>query len=127
VKEVVWHEVAHWLCHDEEDVKDLGLSTLSLPVEDGERRQLENKTNEVGLEAAKTVPQQRLPDILDEAGDAKEQQLRCPKCYSGDITCRELGKPMTRSGAWLRDPLPVHAKICTRRSCGYQWDDEDNA
>jgi hypothetical protein len=34
VKEVVWHEVAHWLGHDEEQVKDLGLSTLSLPVED---------------------------------------------------------------------------------------------
>jgi predicted Zn-dependent protease with MMP-like domain len=126
VKEVVWHEVAHWLGHDEEDVKDLGLSTLSLPVEDVERRQLENKTNKVGLEAAKTVPQQRLPDILDEAGDAKEQQLRCLKCYSADITCRELDKLMTRSGEWLGDPLPVHAKICTCRSCGYEWDDEDN-
>lgn len=31
VKEVVWHEVAHWLGHDEEGVKELGLSTLSLP------------------------------------------------------------------------------------------------
>lgn len=45
VKEVVWHEVAHWLGHDEEEVKDLGLSTLSRPVEDGKRRQLESKTN----------------------------------------------------------------------------------
>lgn len=25
VKEVVWHEVAHWLGHDEEQVKELGL------------------------------------------------------------------------------------------------------
>jgi predicted Zn-dependent protease with MMP-like domain len=25
VKQVVWHEVAHWLGHDEEQVKDLGL------------------------------------------------------------------------------------------------------
>jgi len=25
VKRVVWHEVAHWLGHDEEQVKDLGL------------------------------------------------------------------------------------------------------
>jgi predicted Zn-dependent protease with MMP-like domain len=31
VKEVVWHEVAHWLGHDEEGVKELGLSTLALP------------------------------------------------------------------------------------------------
>jgi len=26
VKRVVWHEVAHWLGHDEEEVKELGLS-----------------------------------------------------------------------------------------------------
>jgi predicted Zn-dependent protease with MMP-like domain len=45
VKEVVWHEVAHWLGHDEEQVKDLGLSTLSRPVEDVKRRRLESKTN----------------------------------------------------------------------------------
>jgi predicted Zn-dependent protease with MMP-like domain len=25
VKRVVWHEVAHWLGHDEEEVRDLGL------------------------------------------------------------------------------------------------------
>jgi predicted Zn-dependent protease with MMP-like domain len=25
VKEVVWHEVAHWLGHDEKEVRDLGL------------------------------------------------------------------------------------------------------
>ncbi len=25
VKRVVWHEVAHWLGHDEEEMKDLGL------------------------------------------------------------------------------------------------------
>jgi hypothetical protein len=37
VKEVVGHEIAHWLGHDEEGVKDLGLSTLSFPVEDVER------------------------------------------------------------------------------------------
>jgi predicted Zn-dependent protease with MMP-like domain len=28
VKEVVWHEVAHWLGHNEEEVKELGLSSL---------------------------------------------------------------------------------------------------
>jgi hypothetical protein len=33
---------------------------------------------------------------------------------------------MSHSGAWLSDPLTVHTKICTCRSCGYKWDDEDN-
>ena len=33
VKEVVWHEVAHWLGHNEQEVKDLGLSTRSHPKE----------------------------------------------------------------------------------------------
>jgi len=28
VKRVVWHEVAHWLGHNEEEVTELGLSTL---------------------------------------------------------------------------------------------------
>ena len=29
VKRVVWHEVAHWLGHDEEEVRELGLSPSS--------------------------------------------------------------------------------------------------
>ncbi len=31
IKEVVWHEVAHWLGHDEEEVRKLGLSSHSHP------------------------------------------------------------------------------------------------
>lgn len=31
IKEVVWHEVAHWLGHDEEEVRKLGLSSRSHP------------------------------------------------------------------------------------------------
>jgi hypothetical protein len=55
-----------------------------------------------------------------------QQQLRCIKCYSADVTCRELDKPLTPSQAWLTDPLFVHAKFCKCGSCGYEWDDEDN-
>jgi predicted Zn-dependent protease with MMP-like domain len=116
VKRVVWHEVAHWLGHDEEEVKELG---LSLGVEDVAHHPLES-------EAPKTILQQRLRDTLDEAGEAKKQQPRCIKCYSADVTCRELDKPLTYSGARLSDHLPVHAKICTCNSCGHEWDDEDN-
>ena len=69
---------------------------------------------------------QDTPDTPDEVGDAREQQLRCLKCYSADLTCREFDKPMTSYGAWLSDPLPVHSKIWTCESCGYEWDDDDN-
>jgi len=116
VKQVVWHEVAHWLGHDEEEMKELG---LSLGVEDVAPHPLEG-------EARKARLQQQLLDTVDEAADAKDQQPRCPKCYSADVTCRELEKPLTNSASLLSDPIAVHAKICTCNSCGYQWDDEDN-
>jgi predicted Zn-dependent protease with MMP-like domain len=117
VKRVVWHEVAHWLGHNEEEVKELGLS-----------RSAEGVANHpIEREASKTVLLQQLRDTPDEAGNAKEQQLRCLKCYSADVTCHELDKPMTSYGAWLSDPLPVHSKIWTCNSCGYEWDDDDNA
>lgn len=121
VKQVVWHEVAHWLGHDEKEVKDLGLTGPTAPsprIKDVAHPPPDDL-------APKTVLQQRLPDTLDEAGEVKEQQLHCLKCYSADVTCRELDR-LAYSGAWLTDPVPVHAKICTCNSCGYEWDDEDN-
>ena len=105
VKEVVWHEVAHWLGHSEEEVKELGLATLTLPREHAVRHYPESERNE--------------------ADENKEPRLRCLKCYSADVTCRELDKPLG-TGSWLSEPVSVHAKICTCSSCGYEWDDEDN-
>jgi predicted Zn-dependent protease with MMP-like domain len=101
VKEVVWHEVAHWLGHGEEEVKELGLATLTLPREHAARHHPESELNQA------------------------EPQLRCLKCYSADVTCRELDKPL-RTGSWLSEPVSVHAKICTCNSCGHNWDDGDN-
>ncbi len=115
VKRVVWHEVAHWLGHDEEEVKELGLSS----VEDLEPPSRERET-------PVTVLPQRLRDTPELTEEAKEQQPRCVKCYSADVTCRELEKPATYSGARLFDPILVPAKICTCNSCGYEWDDEDD-
>jgi predicted Zn-dependent protease with MMP-like domain len=113
VKQTVWHEVAHWLGHDEEEVKGLGLSLsaeeLALCATEGE--------------ASKTVLLRRDPD---EGGDAEKQQPRCVKCYSAEVICRELDKPLTNSASSLSDPISVHAKICRCNSCGYEWDDEDN-
>jgi predicted Zn-dependent protease with MMP-like domain len=60
VKEVVWHEVAHWLGHDEEEVKDLGLATLSLPVEVA-RRQRESQGNKVDVEKTNNDPATATP------------------------------------------------------------------
>jgi predicted Zn-dependent protease with MMP-like domain len=127
VKEVVWHEVAHWLGHDEEEVRDLGLANLSLPSEDATNQHPESAIHKAKVEAAKAALRPRLPETLNGAAESEEQQLRCLKCYSQDVTCRELQKPMTYLGASLINPLLVHTKMCTCQSCGYEWDDEDNA
>lgn len=84
------------------------------------------QVNKTDAEAAIALLNQPLPGTSDEVEEANEQQPRCPKCYSADVTCRELDKPTMYSGAWLNSPLPVHVRLCTCRSCGYEWDDEDN-
>jgi hypothetical protein len=76
-------------------------------------------------EAATAVAQQRFPDTT-ENDDEANQKLRCLKCYSTDVTCRELDKPLTNAASLLSNPIAVHARICTCNSCGYEWDDEDN-
>jgi hypothetical protein len=115
VKQVVWHEVAHWLGHDEGEVKELG---LSLSFRDIPRDPLEN-------EAATAVAQQRFPHAT-EKDDEANQALRCLKCYSSDVTCQEFNKPLANAASSLSDPIAVHVKICTCNSCGYEWDDEDD-
>ena len=113
VKQVVWHEVAHWLGNDEEEVKELG---LSLSFRDIPRDPLESDA---------AVSQQRFPDTK-ETDDDVNVKLRCLKCYSTDVTSRELDKPLANAASSLSDPIVVHAKICTCNSCGYEWDDEDD-
>jgi predicted Zn-dependent protease with MMP-like domain len=114
VKQVVWHEVAHWLGHNEEEVTELGLS-LGIP-----------DTADAWAESEPLITASELSVDEEKAQEAPDQP-RCSKCYSADVTCRELDKPLKPSGAWLSDPMVVHAKICKCRSCGYEWDDEDNA
>ena len=121
VKEVVWHEVAHWLGHSEEEVKELGLATLTLPLEHAATHHPESERNG----AAKTTLQQRLADTSGEVDEGKEPQLRCLKCYSADVTCHEGEKPLSYAGMNLFDPITVHARSCTCNSCGFEWDDED--
>jgi predicted Zn-dependent protease with MMP-like domain len=88
LKQVVWHEVAHWLGHDEGEVKELG---LSLNFKDIPRVPFEE-------EAATTVEHQTVPDTT-EKDDGANQKPRCLKCYSADVTCRELDKPMTNAAS----------------------------
>jgi predicted Zn-dependent protease with MMP-like domain len=118
VKQVVWHEVAHWLGHDEGEVKELG---LSLSFKDIARHPLES-------ESPDAVLQQRLPEAEAVEKDEEEnQKLRCIKCYSADVTCHEGEKPLSYAGANSFDPITVHVRSCTCNSCGYEWDDEDTA
>jgi predicted Zn-dependent protease with MMP-like domain len=121
VKEVVWHEVAHWLGHDEEEVKALGLATLSQPAEDIAHRQVESNVSEVDAETRRTAVQQRFPpDNSAEASETTEEQPRCIRCYSTNLTCRELCRPVAYTSFYVR------AKIWVCKSCGREWDDEDD-
>jgi predicted Zn-dependent protease with MMP-like domain len=113
VKQVVWHEVAHWLGHDEEEVRELG---LSLGVAGAAQETPES-------EAPITVSQ--LPHD-DETEQEVNEQLRCIKCYSTNVTCREVDKPASYAGVNVFDPIIVHARICTCNSCGFEWHDEDS-
>ncbi len=117
VKKVVWHEVAHWLGHDEDEVEQLGLGSLSPSVGNGTPHKPESRSTELDTENT-TV---QVPD-----GEVQEPSLRCIKCYSADITRREVDKFVTPPGAWLREPVRIRMNICTCRSCGYEWDDGDN-
>jgi len=124
VKKVVWHEVAHWLGHSEDEVEELGLGTLSPAVGDGTPRKPENRATELDTENANTT----LPasDRGEGLGEVQQQSLRCLKCYSADITRREVDKSVTPPGAWLHEPVHIRMNICTCRSCGHEWDDDDN-
>jgi hypothetical protein len=82
------------------------------------------QVNSVDAEAAMALLEQPISGV-DFATEGNDQPPRCPKCYSVDITFRELDKPMS-TGAWLSVPLPVHERVCECKSCDYQWDDEDN-
>jgi predicted Zn-dependent protease with MMP-like domain len=117
VKQVVWHEVAHWLGHDEGEVKELG---LSLSFKDIVRDALDN-------EAPITVSQERLADTVEEEDEASEQP-RCIKCYSSDVTCHDVEKPLSYPETNSFNPITVtlHARRCVCNSCGNEWDDEDN-
>lgn len=114
VKQVVWHEVAHWLGHDEAEVKELGLSLRFKDI----------SSDPAEIEASTAFLQHRPPEVAEKEEEGN-QELRCVNCYSADVTCRELDKPVTSSG-WLADPVIVHAKMCKCGSCGYEWDDDDN-
>jgi predicted Zn-dependent protease with MMP-like domain len=116
VKQVVWHEVAHWLGHNEEEVKELGLSGSAMGAPD----------HLIEGEDSNSTLLQQLRDAPDDAENANEQELHCLKCYSADVTCRELKKRLANASSSLSNPITVHAKICTCNSCGYEWDDEDD-
>jgi predicted Zn-dependent protease with MMP-like domain len=113
VKQVVWHEVAHWLGHDEEEVKELG---LSLGVAGSAQETPKG-------ESPITVSQLRHDDEIEQEVN---EQLRCIRCYSTNVTCREVDKPASYAGANVLSPIIVQGRICKCNSCGIEWDDEDS-
>src|ERR1700690_1248305 len=115
VKRVVWHEVAHWIGHDEEQARGLGLSSSSQGVVDATREQSESQ-------APRMLTQQVPDDSVEDAEKANEQP-RCIKCYSADVACHDVEMPLSYAGANLFDPITVHARSCICNSCGYRWDD----
>jgi predicted Zn-dependent protease with MMP-like domain len=76
VKRVVWHEVAHWLGHDEEEVKELGLTSPSLGGEDRAQHPLES-------EAPKTVLQPRPPGHFCRGRGSERTTTALPKVPLG--------------------------------------------
>jgi predicted Zn-dependent protease with MMP-like domain len=114
VKQVVWHEVAHWIGHDEGEVEALGLSRA---FEDTPCEMPEGGASQLNATVA-------LREGMNEDDEA-EWQPRCIKCYSADVVCRELDKPLMYAGANLFDPIFVHVRNYRCNSCGYEWDDED--
>jgi predicted Zn-dependent protease with MMP-like domain len=116
VKQVVWHEVAHWLGHNEGEVKELG---LSLRFKDIAPHPLESGTPDAVL-------LQRSPEAVEKE-DEENQKPRCIRCYSSDVTCHEGEKKLSYAGANSFDPTTVtfHVRSCKCNSCGYEWDDED--
>lgn len=115
VKQVVWHEVAHWLGESEEQVKELG---LSVPFKELVPDPLE-------AEAVKKLLQESAPDTAPEAEDVVHE-LRCIKCYSTEVICREYDRPLNASGRWLADPMYVHVMSYKCSLCGYEWEDEQD-
>lgn len=124
VKEVVWHEVAHWLGHSEEEVRKLGLETFVSAPEDEMLREPESRTTTLDAENENTT--HRAPDCCGESGEVQEQTRRCLKCYSADITSREVDKFVTPPGAWLQEPVRIRTNVCRCGSCGHEWDDDDD-
>jgi predicted Zn-dependent protease with MMP-like domain len=111
VKQVVWHEVAHWLGHAEKEVKELGLSLSFKDL----------APDPIANEKAETL---RSVTVISAA---EETQIppRCVKCYSTEVAWQETNKPISSFGAWLSDPLLVHTKAWTCSACGHIWEDEE--
>jgi predicted Zn-dependent protease with MMP-like domain len=121
VKQTVWHEVAHWLGHNEEEVRDLGLSSSKPQVEEATHEVSKNYTT--GLLAPQT-PEEKVHE------EEVDQRARCIKCYSADVICHEIEMPLSYARPNPLDPIivhTVHAKGWTCNSCGKQWEDDDEA
>ena len=112
VKRVVWHEVAHWLGNDEEAVKELGLSTSSDAFDDA--------SHDVRGPAPGIAERTSSSELVEQIEQTTDQE-RCIHCYSADITCKDMERPLSYSF----DPATMRVRRYTCRSCGFKWQDDD--
>ena len=111
VKRVVWHEVAHWLGNDEEAVKQLGLSTS-----DSFEESTSARPDCLASGDAEHPSSESIEDVSSLAN-----RPRCIHCYSADLSVRKIARPLSYSF----DPATVDATIFRCRSCGSEWQDDD--
>ena len=73
------------------------------------------------VEEAQKLIEQSPPEGFNVEGVGEFQQPRCPKCYSVEISFKELVKPVAFISAYLGLPIPLKRRGWKCHSCGHSW------
>lgn len=76
------------------------------------------------MEAAKTILDQPIPEILEVPGIGAYQQPHCPKCQSLDVTFQELDEPVAYVSAFFSVPIPWTRRAWRCHSCKVEWEED---
>ncbi len=72
-------------------------------------------------DAASSLLEQDVPDVLEVEGVGEYQQPRCPKCRSLQVSFQGLNKAADYASALLGGPRPLHRSLWECDACGRQW------